>query len=999
MSYKTSTQGTYFSQFTNDEKIAYALNLSLAKVTTDAFKAGYEWYNSPDLFNAISKQSILSDSIPKYNEINNYYCVITVNGVEYITNKTVDNILTYQGGFKLSEILGTNSEILNGPSNENSNPPVSSDFNSSGLCTKLPRQAFAYFVYWKNKLTGLGGTGNNPNGTSGGLWPHFDDSLSLKLTLNSDESNNADRTYSSVIANEDLMTKLQDYIPLKIINPSFISGTINQTNGIPENLKQYVNKKIVINVGVPTISTWNGLSNSNNSDNIAFFNPLLTKSLNEPYGYNGNGLGNGYWIRGTDSGRTNIRPDYGSSAVGEGTMIFSAMTGFILFYGVSNILTNSTGVSVKNPPCVTALRYTGETFSDGIISQGDTLPAVEVSNEKDLFINTSDNTIHRLNINDSGNKEWVGIGGSGGSGGSGDGGGSGGGGGSSITRKGQVLEVLLGRAESGESVEVESGTYNFPAPASDPSTDGTIGTTQIKIDSSELTYKAPEGTERIFYEYRLRGGFAGGDYNALIFYQLYINDQAFGNEERMQANLQRNMYLIQSIITKSDLESRGFNINSSLKIYYKMKSNNNSPFTLLNSGTNKTRLDDYVKVTAIGERTSSGGGGSSGGSTVTVTKKGQTLETLIGVFDGRTVEVESGTYTLKDVTEVIDSNNLDWFDLPNTDIDYKPPAGTKQVYIRYTIAIDDVGYRKRPSWRLAIDGEIYEEQAIIEQLDNNDENYASETKNRSFVLHINGTNDIANGFLESWDTLKKIQLQVASRGGRQYLNQTRTYSEATNQTGLKLLKPSIKLVAIGESTITTGGGGSSDGSSEDNSENESGLPITYSYISAGNNHSSILLDTGEVMTVGLNHHGQLGRTDVLPGTNAYSQTIGSMAPAGNYTGSNAVAISSGYSHTAILLDTGEVMTIGNNEYGQLGISDVPTGTGSHTSIIGSMTPAGNYTGLNAVTISCGYRHTAILLKTGEVMTVGYNYHGQLEEMMFLARYIQIHILQLLVVWI
>ena len=213
MSYKTTTQGTYFSQFTNDEKIAYALNLSLAKITTDAFKAGYEWYNSPDLFNAISKQSILSDSIPKYNEIKNYNCIITVDGIEYITNKTVDNILTYQGGFKLSEILESNSEILNGSSNENSSPPESSDFNSSGLCTKLPRQAFAYFVYWKNKLTGLGGTGNNANGTSGGLWPHSDDSLSLKLTLNSNGSNNADRTYSSVLANEDLMTKLQDYIP------------------------------------------------------------------------------------------------------------------------------------------------------------------------------------------------------------------------------------------------------------------------------------------------------------------------------------------------------------------------------------------------------------------------------------------------------------------------------------------------------------------------------------------------------------------------------------------------------------------------------------------------------------------------------------------------------------------------------------------------------------------------------------------------------------------
>ena len=104
MSYKTSTQGNYYSQFTNDEKIAYALNLSLAKVTTDAFKSGYEWYKSPDLFNAISKQTILSESIPSYNDIKYYYCIITVGNIEYITNKTVDDILTYQGGFKFSGI-------------------------------------------------------------------------------------------------------------------------------------------------------------------------------------------------------------------------------------------------------------------------------------------------------------------------------------------------------------------------------------------------------------------------------------------------------------------------------------------------------------------------------------------------------------------------------------------------------------------------------------------------------------------------------------------------------------------------------------------------------------------------------------------------------------------------------------------------------------------------------------------------------------------------------
>jgi hypothetical protein len=421
MSYKTSTQGNYYSQFTNDEKIAYALNLSLAKVTTDAFKSGYEWYKSPDLFNAISKQTILSESIPSYNDIKDYYCIITVGNIEYITNKTVDNILTYQGGFKLSDILVSSSnEILTGQTNEYSDKPTNSDFNLDGLCTKLPRQAFAYFVYWRNKLTGKGGNGNDEGSSGSGTWPDADDSLSLKLTLNSDGTNNTERTYDNTISNETLMNLLQTYTPLKIINPDYVTsyvttnGVIDQTDGIPENLKQYILKNIAINVGVPTVSTWNGLSNSNNSDNIAFFNPLLTKSLNEPYGYNGNGLGNGYWIRGTDNDRTNIRPDYGSAAVGEGTMIFSAMTGFVLFFGVSNILENQTGVSVKNPPCVTALRYTGETFSDGIISQGDTLPSVEISNDKDLFINTTDNTIHRLEMDASGVKTWVGIGGSGG---------------------------------------------------------------------------------------------------------------------------------------------------------------------------------------------------------------------------------------------------------------------------------------------------------------------------------------------------------------------------------------------------------------------------------------------------------------------------------------------------------------------------------------------------------------------------------------------------------
>ena len=108
------------------------------------------------------------------------------------------------------------------------------------------------------------------------------------------------------------------------------------------------------------------------------------------------------------------------------------------------------------------------------------------------------------------------------------------------------------------------------------------------------------------------------------------------------------------------------------------------------------------------------------------------------------------------------------------------------------------------------------------------------------------------------------------------------------------------------------------------------------------------------------------------GLGSYSSTIVSMTPAGNYTGSNAIAISCGYSHTAILLNTGEVMTVGSNYSGELG-----DGTTDNRNTLVRMTIAGNYTGSNAVAISCGADHTAILLNTGEVMTVGTNSSGKL----------------------
>ena len=149
-------------------------------------------------------------------------------------------------------------------------------------------------------------------------------------------------------------------------------------------------------------------------------------------------------------------------------------------------------------------------------------------------------------------------------------------------------------------------------------------------------------------------------------------------------------------------------------------------------------------------------------------------------------------------------------------------------------------------------------------------------------------------------------------------------------------------------------------------------------VTVGYGGTYILLNTGEVMGCGRNNYGQLGVGDF---TNR--NELVSMNASGNYDKTNAVAISSGTYYIGILLNTGEVMACGQYSYGQLGIG--PGSTNENYRFI-SMNASGNYDKTNAVAISCGSYHFAVLLNTGEVMTCGYNPFGQLGVGDFNDRY-------------
>lgn len=128
-------------------------------------------------------------------------------------------------------------------------------------------------------------------------------------------------------------------------------------------------------------------------------------------------------------------------------------------------------------------------------------------------------------------------------------------------------------------------------------------------------------------------------------------------------------------------------------------------------------------------------------------------------------------------------------------------------------------------------------------------------------------------------------------------------------------------------------------------------------VSAGNNHTCALLNTGGVRCWGAS--GRLGNG----GTASSYTPVDVLGLA-----SGVSAISAGAVHTCALLNTGGVKCWGINDYGMLG-------NGGTTNSGVPVDVSGLTSGVRA--ISAGGYHTCAILNTGGVKCWGYNGHGQL----------------------
>ena len=148
-------------------------------------------------------------------------------------------------------------------------------------------------------------------------------------------------------------------------------------------------------------------------------------------------------------------------------------------------------------------------------------------------------------------------------------------------------------------------------------------------------------------------------------------------------------------------------------------------------------------------------------------------------------------------------------------------------------------------------------------------------------------------------------------------------------------------------------------------------------ISAGGNHSCVILEGGAVKCWGLNSSGQLGLGDTVNRGSAAGQMSNALPAVNLGKGLVAKALASGSKHTCVLLTNNQVKCWGGNNGGQLGQGDNVT-RGDLPGEMGDDLPAVDLgTGRSAKAIAAGGDFTCAILDTNQVKCWGANTRGQL----------------------
>jgi alpha-tubulin suppressor-like RCC1 family protein len=134
-------------------------------------------------------------------------------------------------------------------------------------------------------------------------------------------------------------------------------------------------------------------------------------------------------------------------------------------------------------------------------------------------------------------------------------------------------------------------------------------------------------------------------------------------------------------------------------------------------------------------------------------------------------------------------------------------------------------------------------------------------------------------------------------------------------------------------------------------------------MAAGEVHTCAVSPQNEVWCWGWNFYGQLGEMGL--DQSGHPRLVSGVA------GVQALALSAGNGHTCVLTTGGSVWCWGRNDYGHLG-----RGSAGHS---GPPTVVDGLTGQPVAALAAGGEHTCALLETGQAMCWGRNNFGQLGD--------------------
>lgn len=125
----------------------------------------------------------------------------------------------------------------------------------------------------------------------------------------------------------------------------------------------------------------------------------------------------------------------------------------------------------------------------------------------------------------------------------------------------------------------------------------------------------------------------------------------------------------------------------------------------------------------------------------------------------------------------------------------------------------------------------------------------------------------------------------------------------------------------------------------------------------GRNHAAVLMDDGTLYVQGDNAEGQLG----IPGAGGRRAFVKDLI---RVPGLDVVEASTGFYHTSIVLRSGEVLSAGNNQTGQLGLPWTVQRSASFVPPSDDLPPARG--------VVCGRASTFVMTTTGDVFAWGNN---------------------------